>query len=69
MNRPNQEHPKTRSLLIKKVMKGDYILLSKLLNVPHNTARMRFHRSNPDALRKMQLIIETRDKFIEENKL
>lgn len=56
-----------KSLLINKIAAGDYITLSKMLSCEQETARKRFHRNNPEAIRKMQLIIETRERLIADN--
>ena len=56
-----------KALLINRVATGDFITLSKILGCTQDAARMRFHRSDPKALRKMQVIIESREKLIAEN--
>jgi hypothetical protein len=57
-----------KALIINKIAKGDYITLSKILECEQETARKRFHRSNPEAVIKMKLIIDNREMLINQNK-
>lgn len=52
-----------------KIQVGDYITLAKILGVPQNTARMRYHRENEEAVVAMQGIVENRENFIENQKV
>jgi len=55
----------TYNTIVNKVLKGDYIILGKLLKIDGNTARMRFHRKNEEAVCKMSSLIDSREKFLE----
>jgi hypothetical protein len=52
--------------LTNRFMKGDFILLGKILKIDSNAARMRFRRLKPEAVRKMKAIVENRENFIQE---
>ena len=47
-----------------RILKGDYVTLGKMLEVSQDTARMRFKRSNKQAIVAMSIIIENRDRLI-----
>jgi hypothetical protein len=64
----NQKINRLKALIINKIAKGDYITLSKILECEQETARKRFHRSNPEAVIKMKLIIDNREMLINQNK-
>ena len=49
-------------------MLGDYVTLGQMLDVPQNTARMRYKRDNEEAVEAMKLIIDTRDTMIKSYK-
>ena len=48
----------------KRILKGDYVTLGKMLEISQDTARMRFKRSNKQAIDAMTIIIENRDRLI-----
>lgn len=52
---------------IKKINNGDFIILGKMLGIKPDAARMRYRRSNPDALLAMSRISEMKEKLISEN--
>lgn len=47
---------------------GDYILLGELLGTTTDNARMRYRRQREDAVKGMELIIDNRNKLLEEFK-
>ena len=47
-----------------KILKGDYVLLAKMMGTERDAARMRFRRNNKDAIFAMQLIVKTREDLI-----
>lgn len=52
-----------------KIESGDFITLGKILGVPQNTARMRYHRENEEAVEAMDALIKNRENFIEQQKV
>jgi hypothetical protein len=47
-----------------KIESGDFKTLSKILEVPRNTAISRYNRNNKDAVLIMSKIVSEREKFI-----
>ena len=56
-----------KSELKEKIDKGDFITLSKILNVKPNTARARYRRNNTKAVLLLKKIVTSKEKLI--NKL
>lgn len=51
-----------------KIERGDFITLSKILNVPYQTAISRYHRNNFEAVMLMRKINTSREKLIKKLK-
>lgn len=64
-----QKQIEARKCRIKsKIESGDYKTLSKILNVPRNTAISRYKRNNMAAVLIMERIVTEREKFISKMK-
>ncbi len=50
--------------IIPKIIRGDYIVLGRMLQITTDAARLRFRRSNKDAILGMQLIVLQREDLI-----
>lgn len=50
------------------IEKGDYVVLSKMLDLAQNTARMRYYRGKQEAVLAMKKIVESREQLITNHK-
>jgi len=55
-----------KSQLSSKRLKGDYILISKMLGIDGGAARKQFERAKPEAVIALYFIIERREQLIEQ---
>lgn len=55
-------------ILKTKVKRGDFKTLGAMLQINSDTARKRFSRKNKEAVAKMKLIIDAREKLIKKSK-
>ena len=59
------ETQELKSEIDPKIKTGDYITLGQILDVAPDTARMRYHRDNEEAILSMQKIITARESLIQ----
>lgn len=63
-----KQNQAVKNTLINKIERGDYITLSKVLDVPRETAVSRFRRKDENAVTLMREIVTAREKLIDKLK-